>query len=238
MSRKNNKDRLRSLMKHAEANADLCLAVYQIITTEELDKQVDLFKYFITNIKDIESDENLELPSRVEIDQIIECSEKGLSDLSDFVENLYKDRVSESEFYEQLWKFIQTKEHFGSEVERAIAIFNCLKYMNVPYVEMDINKALVMEQDEFEAYMNSARQSKEYQHIKRITDFSFEQKTQKFSLLLNELDSCKDYKTKVMLLILVAMGEREEGFHDAMRSMMKRAILADDEKKIRISIGG
>lgn len=29
----------------------------------------------------------------VEIDQIIKCSEKGLSDLSGFVENLYKDRV-------------------------------------------------------------------------------------------------------------------------------------------------
>lgn len=229
MGKKTNKDKLSFLMKHAEANADLCLAVYQIITTEELDKQVDLFKYFITNIKDIESDENLELPSRVEMDQIIECSEKGVSDLSDFVENLYKDSVSEPEFYERLWGFIQTKEHFDSEVERAVAIFNCLKFMNVPYVEMDVNKALVMEQDEFEVYMNSARQSEQYQHIKRITDFSFEQKTQKFSLLLNALDSCKDYKTKVMLLILVAMGEREEGFHDAMRSMMKRAILADDE---------
>lgn len=229
MSKKSNKDKLNFLMKHAEANTDLCLAVYQIITTEEVDKQVNLFKYFITNIKDIESDESLDLPSMVEIDQIIECSKKGLSDLRDFVENLYKDRVSESEFYERLWKFIQTKEHFDSEVERAVAIFNCLKFMNVPYVEMGINKALIMEQDEFETYMNLARQSEVYQHIKRITDFSFEQKTQKFSLLLNELDSCKDYKTKVMLLILVAMGEREEGFHDAMRSMMKRAILAEDE---------
>lgn len=229
MSKKSNKDKLSFLMKHAEANADLCLAVYQIITTEEVGKQVELFKYFITNIKDVESDENLDLPLMVEIDQIIECSKKGLSDLRDFVEKLYKDRVSEPEFYDRLWGFIQTKEHFDSEVDRAVAIFNCLRFMNVPYVEIDINKAMVMEQDEFETYMNSARQSEQYQHIKRITDFSFEQNTQKFSLLLNELDSCKDYKTKVMLLILVAMGEREEGFHDALRSMMKRAILADDE---------
>lgn len=108
MSKKSNKDKLGFLMKHAEANADLCLAVYQIITTEELGKQVDLFKYFITNIKDGESDESLHLPSLVEIDQIIECSEKGLSDLGDFVENLYKKRVSESEFYERLWGFRQT----------------------------------------------------------------------------------------------------------------------------------
>ncbi|MBM6841347.1 hypothetical protein H6A03_07305 [[Clostridium] spiroforme] len=75
-------------MKHAEENADLCLAVYQIVTTEEVGKQVDFFKYFITNIKDIESDESLDLPSMVEIDQIIECSKKGLSDLRNFVENL------------------------------------------------------------------------------------------------------------------------------------------------------
>ena len=61
-------------------------------------------------------------------------------------------------------------------------------------------------------------------------DFSLEQKTQKFLLLLNELDSYKDYKIKVILLILVAMVEREEEFHDVIRSMMN--------KKIRISICG
>ena len=74
-----------------------------------------------------------------------------------FMSRKNKNRVSESEFYEQLRKFIQIKEHFDNEVACAVATFNCRKYVNVPYVEMDINKALVMEQDEFEAYMNLAR---------------------------------------------------------------------------------
>lgn len=217
MSKKINVEKLNVLMQHAEANVDLCMAVYQIISTEESDKQVELFKYFVANLKDTESDEDLELPSLVEVEQIKEYSKAGIAALSDFVESLYQKQVSESNFYEQLWEFIQKDYHFNNDVARAVAIFNCLKFMNVPYVEMNINKALVMEQDEFEEYMSAARESEFYQNIKKVDDFSFKQKTQKYSLLLNELESCTDYKTRVMLLILIAMKEREEGFHEGKR---------------------
>ena len=56
---------------------------------------------------------------------------------------------------------------------------------------------------------------------------SFEQKTQRFSLLLNELEACTDYRTRVMLLILIAMEEREEGFQAAMHTILKKNMLPD-----------
>ena len=107
MSKSVNLEKIKFLMAHAEANVDLCMAVYQIISTEEADKQIELFQYFVTNIMDAESDESLEIPSLVETEQIIEYSELGFFVLEDFIKSLYQKQVSESVFYEQLWEFIQ-----------------------------------------------------------------------------------------------------------------------------------
>ena len=76
--------------------------------------------------------------------------------MEEFIKSLYQKQVSESVFYEQLWEFIQKDYHFDNDVARAVAIFNCLRSMSVPYVEIDLTKALVMEQDEFEIYMDAA----------------------------------------------------------------------------------
>lgn len=230
MSKSVNLEKIKFLMAHAEANVDLCMAVYQIISTEEADKQIELFQYFVTNIMDAESDESLEIPSLVETEQIIEYSELGFFVLEDFIKSLYQKQVSESVFYEQLWEFIQKDYHFDNDVARAVAIFNCLRSMSVPYVEIDLTKALVMEQDEFEIYMDAVGKSKAYKHIAKINRCSFEQKTQRFSLLLNELEACTDYKTRVMLLIVIAMEEREEGFQAAMHTMLKKNMLSDIDK--------
>ncbi len=127
MSKRVNLEKIKILMAHAEANVDLCMAVYQIISTEEADKQIELFKYFLTNIIDAESDESLEIPSLVETEQIVEYSELGFFALEDFVKSLYQKQVSESVFYEQLWEFIQKDYHFDNDVARAVAIFNCLR---------------------------------------------------------------------------------------------------------------
>lgn len=205
MSKNVNLEKIKTLMAHAEANVDLCMIVYQIISAAEADKQVELFKYFVTNVIDAESDESLEIPSLVGTEQLIEYSELGFFVLEDFIKLLYEKQVSESVFYEQLWEFIQKDYHFDNDMARAVAIFNCLKSMNVPYAEIDMSKALVMEQDEFELYSDAVRESKAYKRIAKISRFHFEQKTQRFSLLLNELESCADYKMRVMLLMLIAM---------------------------------
>lgn len=221
---KTNLDRIKTLMEHASADADLCMMVNRLIESAPQNEQLDLFVYFMKNLKNTDSDESMNIPSMIEAEKIVKYSKKSIKFLDDFINELYRRQVSEEEFYRELWEFISTDYHFNCAEARGVAMFNCLKMKKVPYVLLDVSKALKMDNEEFGALMEEVFNSEYMKKIKDIEAFGFEQKTEKMSMLLNVIDSCADEKMRVLLFMSVVGAHVKKEMNDLMRS----ALLSDD----------
>lgn len=227
MSKNNNFAKIKCLMEHTSADADLCIMVYRlIVASTSQEEQLEMFKFFMRNLKDTNSDESLDIPSLIEIDEIVELSRNSIKHLVDFLDDLYMNQVSEDEFYKKLWEFISTDYHFNSDVAKGVAMFNCLKTKKVPYVKFDISKALRMEQEEFKALMDDVLSSKYMEKVRRVEEFGFRQKTEKMSMLLNIIESCDDERMKVLLFMVIVSGQVKR---QKLEDLMLKGFFVGDE---------
>lgn len=227
MSKNNNFEKIKCLMEHASADADLCIMVYRlIVASTSQEEQLEMFKFFMKNLKETDSDESLDIPSLIEIDEIVKLSRNSIKHLVDFLDELYMNQVSEEEFYMKLWDFISTDYHFNGDVAKGVAMFNCLKTKKVPYVKLDISKALRMEQEEFSDLMDDVLSSEYMDKVSQIEEFGFRQKTEKMSMLLNIIESCDDERMRVLLFMVIVSGQVKR---QKLEDFMLREALVDDK---------
>ena len=228
MSKNKNLERIKYYMEHASADADLCILMYRlIIASTSQDEQLELFKFFMKNLKDTDSDESLAIPSLIEIDEIVKLSRNSIKHLVDFLDELYMNQISEEGFYKKLWEFISTDYHFNSDVAKGVAMFNCLKTKKVPYMQFDISRALRMEQEEFAALMDDVLSSEYMEKIRQVEEFGFRQKTEKMSMLLNIIESCDDERMKVLLfMVIVSEQVKRQKFEEI---MLRDAFVGDED---------
>jgi len=123
-----------------------------------------------------------------ELEQVIgedECKQfkERLGKLVDTIlEGLIKANPTETEFYERLWATI-TSPVFQSEREQAFALYWVIIDKRTPYFE--VGEGVSMPNEKFRTI--NKRLAKERARIRFTSKREFEQKTQRASVLLNQL---------------------------------------------------
>ena len=187
-------------LKTAEnTGCDLCMMVYLYIKSCPAEVQADLFRFFVENVCEIESDKSLKVPDLITVGEVIDYSRAGIEPLVAYINSLYDKRSNIDNFYKDLWNFINS-DLYADEKARSVAIFNCFK-TKVPY--MDVSKAITMGREEFSSYFDATRESDYLRQISRVSNFGFTQKTEKFSMLLDVIESCVDVKMRTILFMMV-----------------------------------
>lgn len=187
-------------LKTAEnTGCDLCMMVYLYIKSCPAEFQVELFQFFAENVCVIESDRSLKVPDLITVGEVIDYSDEGKKPLKAYINSLYEKGTDVDSFYKEIWDFINS-DLYADDKARSVAIFNCFK-AKFPY--MDISKAITMDSKEFSSYFEAAIESDYLKRISRISNFGFAQKTEKFSMLLDVIESCEDVKMRAILFMMV-----------------------------------
>ncbi len=196
--------KIEGLLKSAkDKGPDLCMLAYRYIVAAPEGEQSDLFEFFVENIRKTESDRSMEIPELITMGEVIDFSRETIEDMSDYLNMLYKRRnITKDVFYKTLWDYICTNSRFSCDKSRSVGIFNCIKMKKVPYLE--ISKAIAMDSAEFESYIDVALKSDQFDQLCRIMEFGFEQRTERFSMLLEIIESCTDVKMKTILFMLMS----------------------------------
>lgn len=200
MERDTYTSKIEGWLKTAEnMGCDLCMMVYLYIKSCPTEVQADLFRFFAENVCVIESDKSLKVPDLITVGEVIDYSNAGKKPLNIYIDSLYDKGTNVDCFYKELWDFINS-DLYIDEKARSVAIFNCF---NAKFPYMDISKAITMDSKEFSSYFEAAIESDYLKRISRISNFGFAQKTEKFSMLLDVIESCEDVKLRAILFMMV-----------------------------------
>ena len=214
-------NKIEGWLKTAEnTGCDLCMMVYQYITACPTEVQANLFQFFAENVCEIESDNSQKIPDLITVGEVIDYSRAGIKHLAVHIDSLYDRGLDKDTFYKELWDFIKSDLQYTDDKAKSVAIFNCFKTKKVPY--MDVSKALSMDSDEFDSYFDAAKESSYLKDIIRVHNFGFDQKTEKYSMMLDILESCDDVKMRTILLMLLV--DIEEKRHNAFIDLLKKGI--------------
>ncbi len=212
--------KIERLLKTAEnIGCDLCMIVYRYIVSCPAEVQADLFQFFAENVCEIESDKSQKIPELITAGELVDYSCEGITTLANYIDSLYERSLNKETFYKELWDFINSNLIYTDDKAKSVSIFNCFKIHKVPYV--DISKAITMDNDEFDSYFDATKESTYLKQIVRVSNFEFKQKTERYSMLLDIIESCNDVKMRTILLMMLVDVEgkrRNSAFVDFLKS--------------------
>lgn len=180
---------------------DACYELMEMINQENEDRKKDAFQFICENIKNIKSNNSVEVKPYFAENEIDLLSQM----YSDFIdEAIYTSKYkadfynkTKEEFYDILWKTVFCAPLLTTPKEKAFGLLWIIVDNKIPYV--NIGHGLNVEEDEFKRI--SIENRAVVDKIRYILNYPFEKKTQLASLLLDEILGLKSYKNQVVGLV-------------------------------------
>lgn len=194
-----NSEKLNYLVSHASADINLCAAAYSVISEAASEEQGQLLKEFIIGYKQTPSDGKLDLPVIMENEEEHRFMRRYGKIVDGYLEDLQEKSPSEAQFYDELWKYIQYAPELTSKKIRVFALFDIVIDKRVPYIQIDRSSMLSMDNDEFRA-LNRQVGEERFAKLEYILNGSFEQQTQRASLVVKILEEIPDFKLKTVFM--------------------------------------
>ena len=164
---------------------DVCDFLYRSILSKPQDQHVDLFQSACELFGTIRPRENAEVVSSEiasQVDFLRDTNGELLDKLIVFNSN---KGLEEKEFYRTLWDIINNPQLFANEEDRSFAFFWIVIDSRIPYFRIDPSLMYSMENEQFREIQR--KYTVEKQRIRFILKTEIKQKTQRASVLLNEL---------------------------------------------------
>lgn len=196
---------------------NIAAGVYDIISSSE---NADIgLRCFLENAEDIESSETKEAPEifTPQMQQKLRAQYEQLT--TGILDKLVGERLCEEEFYKKLWEAIEDNELiFSKKEEKIYALYQIWSDPRIPYFYL--KTGLKMDNEEFkEICLNDKIKIKKLNYI---LNADYEQKTERSSLILEELKECQDESEKVVLMAQVLSGAENKGRLEVIKSLRKK----------------
>lgn len=214
MAQQTNLDKINFLVAHAKANINLCVAAYQIIERTSIEERPVLMEAFIRGYKNTKTDENLEIPEVFDDETEKAYLRRYQRIVDGHLEELLNAGLSKSEFYAELTNYIMSDKNLLDDGARAFAIFDCCIDKRLPYAYVDLSNGVKMGNEDYATYIE--RLDEEIERINYILNANLQQKTERASLLLKELEDCADFKLKTVLLATILNHYEADAFRNAL----------------------
>ena len=193
-----NHQKIMYIMERADRNANLCAICYKLISDAPKEEQWNLLKMFCECYGNEPCEETLDLPAVIEKNEEQQTVIQLLGTVASAVNGYVERELPENAFYEQLWAYISESDDFQNDTERICALLVINLSNQIPYVPINKEDMVSMEQDEYVESMATLKAQ-----IKRmdwLIKHNFEQKTQQASLLLRELEQIPDFRLRTVFL--------------------------------------
>ncbi len=201
MAQQTNLEKINFLVSHAKANLNLCVAAYQIIEKTSIEDRPALMETFIRGFKNTRTDESIEIPEVFNEETEHAYTRRYQRIVDGHLEEFLNAGFSKEDFYAELTNYIMTDKNLLDDGARAFAIFDCCIDKRLPYACVDLTSGLRMENEEYAACVEQLVE--DIDRVNYILNANLQQKTERASLLLRELDSCDDFKKKTVLMATI-----------------------------------
>ena len=217
MAQQTNMEKIKFLIEHAKQDINLCVVAFQIIEKASEEEKTFLLEAFIHGYRYTRTDESLEIPI-VFSDEMEKAYLRRYQRIVDgHLEEFLNAGYSKEDFYRELVSYIINDKNLLDDGARAFAIFDCCIDKRLPYADVDLTSGIRMENDEYSMYVEQLEENIE--RVTYILNANLQQKTERASLILEELEKCNDVKEKTVLLATVF--NRYEA--EAIRNVLLRA---------------
>lgn len=164
---------------------DKCDVLFKMISAVDPDQQSVLFQYVCEIYGAIKPSEKKTVPTS-EYSAQKERLEEQYGDIVNSIIKTYSQQNNDEQvFYQAVWTLISESILFDTNAKKVFALYYVLIDKRIPYFKIDDSILYSMSNDRFtELLQQSAREG---QRIRYILKSDFSQKTQKASVLLNEL---------------------------------------------------
>ena len=201
MAQQTNFEKINFLVSHARANLNLCEAAYQIIEKTSIEDRPTLMETFIRGFKNTRTDESIEIPEVFNEETEHAYTRRYQRIVDGHLEEFLNAGFSKEDFYAELTNYIMTDKNLLDDGARAFAIFDCCIDKRLPYACVDLTSGMRMENEEYAACIEQLVE--DIDRVNYILNANLQQKTERASLLLRELDSCDDFKKKTVLMATI-----------------------------------
>lgn len=229
MVQQTNLEKINFLVSHAKANLNLCVAVYRIIEKTSIEERPILMETFIRGYKNTRTDESLEIPEIFNKETEHTYFRRYQRIVDGHLEEFLNAGYSKEEFYAELTNYIMTDRNLLDDGARAFAIFDCCIDKRLPYACVDLTSGVKMENEEYAAFVD--RLGDDIDRINYILNANLQQKTEKASLILRELEACDDFKKRTVMLATILNNYEADAFRKALKLSLYPALtdlLSDD----------
>lgn len=199
MVEKTNIEKLRFIISHAKADSNLCAVAYRIIKDSRQEDRAVILEDFIKGFKNTPTDCTMELPTLISKDEEKKLMEKYGKYVDQKIDELIDESLEETDFYTRLAEFIVSDDMLQDGMAGAIAIFDCAVDRRFPYHFVDVSNVLTMEQERYQEIVAGIGEEK-LEQIESALTYSFNQKTEKASLVLSLIDAREDYEERVIMM--------------------------------------
>ncbi len=217
MVQQTNLEKILFLVSHAKADLNLCVAAYQIIEKTCKEDRPVLMETFIRGFRNTRTDDSLEIPE-VFTEDIENAYVRRYQRIVDgHLEEFLNARLSKTDFYAELTNYIMTDRNLLDDGARAFAIYDCCIDKRLPYACVDLTTGLKMENEEYTDCIEQL--TDDIDRINYILNANLQQKTERASLLLRELEACEDFKKKTVLLATALNYYEADAYRTALLQM-------------------
>ncbi len=164
---------------------DKCDVLFQMISAVDPDQQSELFQYLCEIYGTIKPLEKETVPISVYSAQKDRLEEQYGDIVNSIIKTYSQQNNDEQVFYQTVWTLISESILFDTNAKRIFALYYILIDKRIPYFKIDESTLYSMSNDRFSELLH--RSAREGQRIRYILKSDFSQKTQKASVLLNEL---------------------------------------------------
>lgn len=188
-------ERLLKTLKGERIN--ICAEIYRCII-EATENQEQLFRYFLEISEDIEGDTegDTEAEQAFTKGERLDCKEQYGKIVDGILEKILLQRKTPDEFYEELWKSINSKDVFETEKSRMFALYYVWIDARIPYYQLE--DGLNIDKETYVATVKKV--SEKARHARFILCCGLKQWTEVTSQLCKLLDETENEIEKCVLL--------------------------------------
>ena len=197
-----NEEKIKELCFRASADIHLCRVAYTVIDNAPEEEKPTLLEAFIIGYRNSPDNHSLELPHFMDNKRKDLLLKKYGHRVDDKMIALQNMDLPKKDFYAKLWKYLSTTPFLSTMEARVIGLYNCVIDKRLPYYAINRRAALSMEQEDFEALIDSIGEEK-LGRMEFILNADFNQKTEQASLLVAMMDSLKTFEERTVFLARV-----------------------------------
>lgn len=217
-------DSLKQLVTHFDGKLyNLC---YKIIDESE-NLQGD-FQYLCENLLKLPKEKMIKVDEYITEDEyeltLKIYNEKIEGILSEVINKVNYGIISSTNFYSELYS--KLIENFKDKKQLAIAFERVIKDSRIPFVYL--GRPLSMSGENFKKYLDTNQEN--INKLFYILKSGYSQKTEEASILLNFIESIKDYNDRVVVFACLIDILKNGGIANALKDILLRQQKDDDKK--------